>query len=296
MTTAEAIKIASARLQTLGKHVFDVVALSKPISPDAALFLAKVISKLSPLVGNLIEFNTVEFLNRQPEFSQVGKWVRQDPGFPDTILVGSVTPTPGFEVKAWFPLATEITARFRDSQNHFVDDNTYVAMLAWLPEHLIYGRPYILDVVIASARSIAVARDTHYHNPPDYLVLEPEDTKARTRNLQQTNTAGYKFQGSKKQFEDAERIVASWGRSGRQYQPTREYQHLVRELPAKYQYRLDTNYAKMDRIVHPEVEAFKKRVYGTEVNGMSVIQWCKLFACEDDARIRKSLQEHLHIK
>jgi hypothetical protein len=71
--------------------------------------LGKVISKLSPLLGNLIEFNTVEFLNKQKAFSPFGKWKRQDPGFPDTIFSGSIQPTPGLEIKAWFPLATEIS-------------------------------------------------------------------------------------------------------------------------------------------------------------------------------------------
>ena len=112
----------------------------------------------------MIEFNTVEFLNDQEEFNGHGVWIRQDPGFPDTIFQG-VEPTPGFEIKAWFPLATEITARFRDSQSYFEHDETYVAMLAWLPERLIYGKPHIVDVCITSGLSVAKARDEHYHNP-----------------------------------------------------------------------------------------------------------------------------------
>ena len=212
--------------------------------------LAKVISKLSPLLGNLIEFNTCEYLSDKPEFEGIGKWRRQDPGFPDAIFEGEIEPTPGFEIKTWFPLATEITARFKDSQNHFVDDRTYGAMIAWLPEHLIYGKPYILDVMITSGASVAKARDDHYHNPPDYLVIEPEDTSERTRNLQQTNTNGSKFQGSTKQFKEAQQIVASWGTGGNEYKPTPDYQTKLRELMGRYTYRLDTNYAKMDRIVH----------------------------------------------
>ncbi|WP_218584393.1 hypothetical protein, partial [Pseudomonas sp. FSL R10-2245] len=84
---------------------------------------------------------------------------------------------------------TEITGRFKDSQNHFLDDHTYLALIAWLPEFVIFGRPRIIGVSVASGASVASARDSHYHNPPDYLVLEPQDTKARTKNLQQTNTA-----------------------------------------------------------------------------------------------------------
>ncbi|MEH2150062.1 hypothetical protein [Nostoc sp.] len=230
MNTQDVIGLGSQYLDNLSGHIFDVLDISKPVTVDAALNLAKVISKLSPLLGNLIEFNTVEFLNKQNEFSEFGKWQRQDPGFPDTIFVGRVQPTPGLEIKAWFPLATEITARFKDSQNHFKYDQTYVAILAWLPEKIIYGKPRILDVCVVSGLSVALARDTHYHNPPDYLVLEPEDTTQRTANLQQTNTSGYKFQGSVEELLEAQKIVDSWGVEGKIYKPTREYQHLLREL------------------------------------------------------------------
>ena len=284
LDTAGALAVATQHLHELSGHVFDLLTVSKPITPDAAVNLSKVVSKLSPLLGNLIEFNTVEFLNDQEDFHGLGEWRRQDPGFPDTVFDG-ITPTPGFEIKAWFPLATEITARFKDSQNHFGDDNTHVCMLAWLPEHIIFGKPYILDVVVVSGRSVAEARDNHYHNPPEYLVLEPEDTTARTRNLQQTNTNGYKLQSiDQAQRDEAARIIASWGPGGREYAPTANYQAQLRELMARFPYRLDTNYAKMDRIVHPELEAFKSRVLGTKVHGLTVRDWDKLFRSGDAAR------------
>jgi hypothetical protein len=258
--------------------------------------LAKVISKLSPLLGNLIEFNTVEFLNKQNEFSEFGKWQRQDPGFPDTIFVGKVQPTPGLEIKAWFPLATEITARFKESQNHFQFDQTYVAILAWLPEKIIYGKPRIFDICVVSGLSVAKARDNHYHNPPDYLVLEPQDTTKRTANLQQTNTNGYKFQGAVEEFLEAQKIVESWGAEGKLYKPTREYQHLLRELLIRYTYRLDSNFAKIDRIAHSEIEEFKQRVYNTEFLGMTVGQWNKLLSSRREDNIKIALQTHLGIR
>ena len=289
MDTAKAIKVASEQLTELSGHVFDLLTVSKPISPDAAVNLSKIVSKLSPLLGNLIEFNTVEFLNEKDDFKSLGQWRRQDPGFPDTVFDG-ITPTPGFEIKAWFPLATEITARFKDSQNHFTDDNTYVCMLAWLPEHIIFGKPYILDVVVVSGQSVARSRDDHYHNPPDYIVLEPEDTKSRTKNLQQTNTNGYKLQTTDAaQLREAERIVASWGAAGRKYQPTAEYQALLQELRNRFNYRLDTNYAKMDRIVHPELEAFKARVMNKKVHGLTIREWERLF--RSDSAPRKKLEK-----
>jgi hypothetical protein len=295
MNTQDVIRLASQYLANLSGHTFDVLDISKPVTVNAAVNLAKVISKLSPLLGNLIEFNTVEFLNKQDDFAEFGTWQRQDPGFPDAIFVGNVQPTPGLEIKAWFPLATEITARFKDSQNHFQFDQTHVAMLAWLPEKIIYGKPRILDVCVVSGLSVALARDTHYHNPPDYLVLEPEDTTQRTANLQQTNTNGYKFQGSASEFLEAQKIVDSWGAEAKIYKPTREYQHLLRQLLIRYKYRLDTNFAKIDRIVHPGIEQFKKRVYSVEVSGMTVGQWNRILSSRREDTITKSLQEYLEI-
>ena len=296
MNTQEVIAIASEQLHVLPGHTFDILLLSKPNTMAAAVNLTKIVSKLSPLVGNLIEFNIVDFLNSHSDFQKLGKWKRQDPGFPDTIFDGTVTPTPGFEIKAWFPFATEITARFKDSQNHFLEDQTYVAMLAWLPEFMIYGQPKIIDILIVSGATVAKSRDDHYHNPPDYLVLEPENTSARTQNLQQTNTNGYKFQKEKGGFETAIERVSSWGDGGREYKPTPEYQELMRTLIREFDYRLDTNFAKMDRIGNEAIEKFKTRVYNTQYKGMTIGQWNKLLSRGSDKKIATILEEHLGIK
>lgn len=296
MNTQCVIELATMHIETLTGHKFDVLEVSQPVSPEAAVNLAKIISKLSPLVGNLIEFNVCEFLNAQPEFGHCGNWVRQDPGFPDTVFQGSVYPTPGIEVKAWFPLATEITARFKDSQNAFSLNNTFVSMLAWLPQNLIFGQPTILGSCVVSGASVARARDEHYHNPPDYLVIEPGDTTARTSNLQQTNTNGYKFQGTPVQAREAHTIVDSWGVDGRVYKPSREYQLLLRSLMERFHYRLDTNYAKMDRIAHPEIEAFKATVQSSLFCGLTINNWRQVLCCQDDNAIRMALQTHLGIR
>lgn len=296
MNTQQVIALARDYLQGLTGHEFDVLEVTKPVSPEAAVNLAKIISKLSPMVGNLIEFNTCEYLNDQEGFATFGKWQRQDPGFPDTIFAGTVAPTPGFEIKAWFPLATEITARFKDSQNHFAEDQTYVAMLAWLPEFLIFGKPKIIGIVVVSGASVAKARDDHYHNPLDYLVLEPGDTTARTSNLQQTNTNGYKFQGTPEQFKKALSFVRKWGAAGTIYQPTPAYQELLRELIARFPYRLDTNFAKMDRIVHADIEAFKDRIYDTTFHGRTIGEWNRLLSKGNEDTIRQELAEHFNIR
>lgn len=294
MDTKTALERAHTHLKQHAGTVFDVISLSKPPDRLRAVSLAKIVSKLSPLIGNLIELSVVDLLN-DGAFAKFGKWVRQDPDFPDALFVGSIDPAPGLEIKAWFPLATEITARFRDSQNAFQRDNIDVALIAWLPEHVIYGRPKLIDVCLVSAKSVAQARDLHYHNPPDYLVIEPEETSSRTRNLQQSNTAGYKFQGSRADLHIAEQVVTSWGRGSQNYKPSRDYQTRLRDLMNKHPYRLDTNFAKMDRIEHSEIEAFKTRVLNSQYMGMKMSDWANVLGSEDDAKIESVLKTRLGI-
>jgi hypothetical protein len=289
------IDIVNSKIQVLPSQVFDILSISKPQNIPEAVNLSKIISKLSPLVGNLIEFRMVEFLNEIQELKNIGVWKRQDPGFPDTIFDSKITPAPGFEIKAWFPLATEITARFKDSQNYFYNDQTYVLLIAWLPEYLLFGRPQIIDICSISGKSIAEARDIHYHNPPGYLVLEPEDTTDRTSNLQQTNTNGYKFQGDQDSFYQAKKYIDSINEFSYVYEPTPEYQTKIRKVFEKFRYRLDTNYAKIDRIVHPEIETFKTKVLNSILHGFTIGNWAKLFSSGNKKNLAKHFEAYLSI-
>lgn len=260
---------------------------------QATINLATTISKLSPLVGNMIEFTTCDYLNANTSFSEFGKWFRQDPGFPDTIFLGSVTPNPGFEIKAWFPLATEITARFKDSYSYFYLDQTYVVLMAWLPEFVIFGRPCIIDVVCISAAEIAKSRDMHYHQPPGYIILEPHDTSSRTANLQQTNTNGFIFQGSPDEFSLAQTYVLENGLD-QGYQTDENYQQAIRKLFGSYKYRLDTNFAKIDRIKNSEIDQFKIKVMNTPFQGRTIKEWQKILSSKNDSLIITSLTESLN--
>lgn len=272
MNTQEVIKKATKKLYELKGSSVDIIEFLKPKDVEYALNIAKILSKVSPLIGNLIELEVVSILNSL-NWNKKGRWIRQDPGFPDTLFDGVVIPKPGFEIKTWYPLSTEITARFKDSVTHFAENQTYVAVIVWLPEKLIYGKPKILDVWIGSAKSLANARDAHYNNPPDYLVIEPEDTTARTQNLQQTNTNGYKFQGKKEQLDEASRIVKSWGKDYSIYSPSGKYQTRIKSLLGKYPYRLDTNFAKIDRIEHGSLESFKTKIYNSTIYGKKISDW-----------------------
>lgn len=282
MKCRQVLDLAASRLERMRGRTLEAVDIARPDTPDEAVNLIKVISKLSPLLGNLIEFKLVTLLNSEAAYRPYGRWQRQDPGFPDTVFAGSVTPTPGLEIKTWFPLATEITARFKGSQEILTPDRTWVCIIAWLPTRLIFGRPRVLDVCVIPGGSVAAARDRHYHNPPEYLVLEPEDTSGRTANLRQTNTNGYKFQGTAAQLAQARRRVRRWGRAAREYRTEPRHQARLRRLQAAFPYRGDTNFAKMDRIMHPELEAFKAQVLQRQVHGRSVQEWQRLRTARGD--------------
>ncbi len=290
MTISQILDEAKIELISLDSHLIDILEIKKPSSVESAKQFAKIISKLSPILGNLIEFSTVDLLNKH-DWQGLGKWVRQDPGFPDNLFKSDyVTPNPGIEIKAWFPFATEITARFRDSVTIFSQDNINMALIAWLPEHVIWGKPQIINVLVVPGRSVAEARDAHYHQPPDYLVFEPEDTATRTANLQQTNTNGYKLQDDKCDINAARAVVEQWGQNAKCYSPTREYQQRLKALQAAFVYRLDTNYAKIDRIKHKDIDKFKEKVLDTGFNGMTIREWAAILSTKDSSKLDRALE------
>ena len=297
---AEQILItATEKLDLLKDKSFNVLSLSRPESIDSAINLAKTLSKLSPMMGNMIEFNICEYLNSVDDFSNKGKWKRQDPTFPDTIFeMVEGDDFPGIEIKSWLPLSTEITARFKNSQNQLLDNPINVALVAWVPEHIIFGNPKIIDITVVSSQSVASTRDNHYSNPPDYLIIEPIDTSDRSSNLQQTNACGYKFQGTEEQLQQAIKDVQKWVKKNALGNLTlspasSEYQEMASFLMSKYPYRMDTNFAKIDRINHNEIEAFKERVMNTTIYGKPLSHWSKLLSRGESIEIQREMNELL---
>lgn len=271
MDTNRVLGQAYTLLDGLSGEVLPVIEIIKPTSTAYALQLVKIVSKLSPLVGNLVELALVEMLNQRGVWPSGGQWVRQDPGSPDALYVGDIDPAPGIEIKTWFPLATEITARFRESQQRLAANQTALVVVAWLPEYVIYGKPQVMGIWAGSGQEAAQARDTHYYNPPHYLVIEPEDTTSRTANLQQTNVNGYRIQEDAAGVHQAEAEVGAWGMRGYRTDPA--YQAQIRSLVGRYRYRLDTNFGKLDRIQHAGLEAFKAQVLTTEFQGQRIMDW-----------------------
>ena len=62
------------------------------------------------------------------------------------------------------------------------------------------------------------------------------------------------------------------------------------------QHRLDTNFAKIDRIVHTEIEAFKRQVLGSTMHGMTVREWARLLGSGNESKIEQALCERVKIE
>jgi len=231
-------------------------------SKEMSILFDYIISKMSPLIGNLVELKICSHLDEgMPELSQ---WVRQDPDFPD--VVSSINPEIGVEVKVWYPFSTEITGRFKESQSYLQGKEMYLAIFAWDFEPVQnchdegeWLSPFILDGSLIPCQEIAASRDMHYHKPPRYLVVEPLDTTARTRNLQQRNVEGYRLQADE---GNAKKIMNDLGMEVT-YSMSDDYQDKIQRLQSSCRYRLDTNFAKLDRIRNDGIESFKSRVINT---------------------------------
>lgn len=264
LNTENVLQFATKHLYSLIGYTFEVINISKPTNKDYAKFLSKIISKLSPIVGNMIEEQMSTHLNTIKELQEYGTWVRQDPGFPDNIFYSDIlNQTPGIEIKAWLPLATEITARFKTNQTLLQNNNTLLALVVWMPEFILYGRPKIIDIWIGTAKSIAEARDNHYFNPPRYLIIEPQNTANRTVNLQQQNVEGYILQSDinkvNKYFSKQEIVDFT-------YSPNNtSLKQIITNLRNTFDYRMDTNFSKLDRLGHEGINNFKTQIFDSEL-------------------------------
>lgn len=69
----------------------------------------------------------------------------------------------------------------------------------------------------------------------------------------------------------------------------------MRRLFGTYRYRLDTNFAKMDRIVHPGIEKFKSHVLNTKYKGMTIAEWNRLLFRGQEKDIISVLNTQLDI-
>lgn len=269
------ISEADLTLQSLVGDLVDTISVKSLETRDAP-FLGLVVSKLSPIIGNLLEKKITQILTESA--AKGFHWLRQDPGFPDAVLINESGEQTGFgyEVKAWYALSTELTGRFRESRNLLSGKHVKVVIVAWTMSHIVYGTPKILGILSVDADAVASSRDSHYFKPPQYLTVEPGNTTNRTKNLQQSNVNGYRLQvDDPTLIAKAKKLVAD--KKGASLIPhSREAQLLANELMSRYQYRLDTNFAKVDRIDNSEIENFKSAILGQSERGRTIKEWSKL--------------------
>jgi hypothetical protein len=91
-------------------------------------------------------------------------------------------------------------------------------------------------------------------------------------------------------LQEATAVVESWGEDSKIYSTSLERQRLLRTLYSDFVYRLDTNYAKIDRIEHPDIETFKTKVLNTQFNGKTIRQWGKILSSDDDTVLEGALR------
>lgn len=284
-TTKNELERATNLLHDLAGEDIDAIDI-KSVEADEAPFLARVVSKLSPIVGNLMEQRIASLLddNASPGFG----WERQDPGFPDAVLKDAAQDEilAGYEIKAWYVLSTEITGRFRESLNLLAGKNINVVIVAWCMSNMIFGKPKVLGTLVVSAEELATSRDSHYNNPPYYLTIEPNDTSDRTANLQQSNVNGYRLQES---ISDSDELKKALERTYTTAPPSSNQAQIeAADLMRRLEYRIDTNFAKIDRVENPDVEKFKTRIMNSRFLNKSFLEWKRLFSDLGSADDKKS--------
>ena len=85
--------------------------------------------------------------------------------------------------------------------------------------------------------------------------------------------------------------VASWGKDALNYSVSVEYQEKLRTLYGRFVYRLDTNYAKIDRIEHTDIENFKQKVLNKEIKGYTIKQWGDILGSENHPLLDEALSK-----
>lgn len=270
-------------LQGLRGKQLEALALGRPRSVDHAASLSRIIGKLSPIVSDLLEYEFAAYLNAAGGWPPGSEWVRQEKIFPDLVLRNGKAVLAGIEIKTWSPLAREITGRFRETRAILAGSNTCIMVVAWLPEFLLHGGPRTLDTWVDSAANVAAMRDSKYQRPPRSVVIEYG--AANPYGLQPDNCEGYLFDGSEEELAQATAEVASWSRSAAL--TSQEQQEKLRELMRNYPYRVDANFAKLDRIDQALLRTFKDRVLATRFHGRAIGEWRDRIAAEDGDILRE---------
>ena len=266
---------ANVQLASLAGTHIDSININSG-DPREAPYLSMLLPRLSPYIGNLLERRMAEILNR--EVRHGFHWVHQEHEIPETCLMspGNISTGCGFEVKAWHALSSKITSRFRVSSQQLKGRNIRLLIISWMMSKVLYGVPTILDVLSVDAYSVARLRDTNYHNPPETLVVEPEEVQDDSDNLVRSQVNGYRILEREEQVLEAAAEFASSHPHHRAPPDSDRAQAFNKALLERYEYKLDGKFAKIDWAKHPEIEAFKSNVSRMQPYGTPLKDWPQL--------------------
>lgn len=90
--------------------------------------------------------------------------------------------------------------------------------------------------------------------------------------------------------------MKEWGSDFKKYSLDPAFQLRVQSLIRQFKYRLDTNFAKIDRIEHPELEQFKTKILATNYAGKAISEWAGLIAAaEEDESVAGDLRQFMKL-
>lgn len=283
-------------------EAIDVLTVNK-CDEDAVIGFLKNMSKLSSLISVEIEsraLNRIEAIHDDDLPNNVAWVINELVGgekYPDLALADmDYNPSsdwvwPGVEIKAWCPFATEMSGRMMKGQSIMQKYPDQLLLVAWLPEHLLYGEPKVIGTWVGDGLEMAKSRDNYWHEPPNSLILEPDFSPDREAHKQHTNVDRYLWDDADSKLSEARDMAKDLDLLGTAYSYKDDYQQRVRRLYSAFSYKKGTNFRKLNRLHHDPLDNFPENIRkNTIIEGKTVSEWNTHLKNENPEPFRKVLR------
>jgi hypothetical protein len=277
---------------------------------DAVIEFVKNMSKLSSLVSVEIETRSLKRLQSEytGELPANVEWVINErvegEKYPDLALadLDFNPPTdwvwPGVEIKAWCPFATEMSGRMMKGQSIMKEYPDQLLLVAWLPEHLLYGEPKVIGTWVGDGLEMAKSRDNYWHyirddskTTPSSIILEPDFSPDREAHKQHTNSYRYLWDDDDSKLDEVENMAKELNIWGEPYSPDDDYQKKVRRIYNSFNYKEGTNFRKLDRLHYDALDNFPDRIReNTTIEGKTLTEWLNHLRNDEAEPFKKVLQ------
>jgi len=284
----------------IDQRTLNILKVNK-CNEDAVIEFIKNMSKLSSLISVQIETKALKRINATYGDSlpdNVGWVVNERIGgekYPDLAFgdfefdPGSDWVWPGVEIKAWCPFATAMSGRMMKGQSIMQKYPDQLLLVAWLPEHLLYGKPQVIGTWVGDGLEMAKSRDEYWHDPPRSLILEPDFSPDREAHKQHTNVDRYLWDDSDDKLDEAREMARDLDLLGTTYSYEGDYQRRVRQLYSSFTYKKGTNFRKLNRLHHDPLDTFPERIrQNTTIEGKTLAEW-NTHLKNDDANAFKTV-------